>query len=64
MVPSTWMSRLESLRRKLGWPERGIDNYMRDQGIDSGTSKAKGFFSELGWRQAESQSYGEDEEDF
>ncbi|CAM9743125.1 unnamed protein product, partial [Hapterophycus canaliculatus] len=53
---------LEALRKKLGWPEQGIDNYMRDQGIDSGTSRAKGYLSELGWRQGETQSYGEDDE--
>ena len=54
--------RLEKLRKKLGWPEKGIDNYMRDQGIDSGTSRAKGYLSELGWRQGETQSYGEEDE--
>lgn len=59
----TFSCRLESLRKRLGWPERGIDGYMKDQGIDSGTSRAKGFLSELGWRQGESQSYGEDEDD-
>lgn len=55
-------SRLEALRMKLGWPEKGIDNYIRDQGIDSGTSRAKGYLSELGWRQGETQSYGEEDE--
>lgn len=50
------------MRRRLGWPEKGIDNYMKEQGIDSGTSRAKGFLSELGWRQAETQYYGEDED--
>ncbi|CAM9723900.1 unnamed protein product, partial [Sphacelaria rigidula] len=55
-------NRLEALRRRLGWPEKGIDNYMKEQGIDSGTSRAKGFLSELGWRQAETQYYGEDED--
>ena len=56
------VSRLEALRKKLGWPEQGIDDYMRDQGIDSGTSRAKGYLSELGWRQGETQSYGEEDE--
>ncbi|CAM9236379.1 unnamed protein product, partial [Pylaiella littoralis] len=55
-------SRLEALRKRLGWPEQGIDNYMRDQGIDSGTTRAKGYLSELGWRQGETQSYGEEDE--
>lgn len=55
-------SRLVALRNKLGWPEQGIDNYIRDQGIDSGTSRAKGYLSELGWRQGETQSYGEEDE--
>lgn len=55
-------NRLEALRKKLGWPERGIDDYIRDQGIDSGTSRAKGYLSELGWRQGETQSYGEEDE--
>lgn len=54
--------RLEALRKKLGWPEDGIDNYMRDQGIDSGTSRAKGYLSEFGWRKVETQSYGEEDE--
>ncbi|CAM9436927.1 unnamed protein product [Ectocarpus sp. 4 AP-2014] len=55
-------NRLEALRKKLGWPEEGIDNYMRDQGIDSGTSRAKGYLSEFGWRKVETQSYGEEDE--
>ncbi|CAM9867381.1 unnamed protein product [Ectocarpus sp. 12 AP-2014] len=55
-------NRLEALRKKLGWPEEGIDNYMRDQGIDSGTSRAKGYLSEFGWRKVDSQSYGEEDE--
>eukprot|EP00904_Undaria_pinnatifida_P003415 jgi/Undpi1/13074/HiC_scaffold_8.g02736.m1 len=55
-------NRLETLRKKLGWLEKGIDNYIRDQGIDSGTSRAKGYLSELGWRQGETQSYGEEDE--
>eukprot|EP00903_Cladosiphon_okamuranus_P010780 g10186.t1 len=55
-------NRLEALRKKLGWPENGIDDYIRDQGIDSGTSRAKGYLSELGWRQGETQSYGEEDE--
>lgn len=59
---ATAFIRLEALRKKLGWPENGIDNYMQDQGINSGTSRAKGYLSELGWRQGETQSYGEEDE--
>lgn len=56
--------RMTAFRKKLGWPERGIDDYIRDQGINSGTSRAKGYLSEFGWRQVETQSYGEDDDGF
>ena len=55
---------MTAFRKKLGWPERGIDDYMRNQGIDSGSSRAKGYLSEFGWRKAETQSYGEEDDDF
>lgn len=55
--------RLESVRRKLGWPEKGIDGYIKEQGIDTTSSRARGVLSEFGWRKAESQSYGEDEDE-
>ncbi|CAN0120481.1 unnamed protein product [Discosporangium mesarthrocarpum] len=52
--------RMEKIRRRVGWPEKGFDDYFQENGY---TTMKKGYLNEFNLMGGAKSSYGEDEDD-